>query len=116
MTHGPCLQLLLAYSGPSMLCQCVTCSIVWQGDRYSIAYFANARESTVFQGPLKKYPPITFPEVTFLFPGPMSVAFQMHLISLRYGLWSCQLPGPFMLQLDRLRDKHMRCVFQALAF
>ena len=34
-----------------------------QGDRYSLAYFANARASTLFQGPQKKYPPITFPEI-----------------------------------------------------
>ena len=27
-----------------------------QGDRYSMAYFANVRDSTVLQGPLKKYP------------------------------------------------------------
>ena len=34
-----------------------------QGDRHSIAYFANARGSTLLQGPKKKYPPITFPEI-----------------------------------------------------
>ena len=34
-----------------------------QGDRYSIAYFANARDSTSLQGPEKKYPPITFPDI-----------------------------------------------------
>lgn len=35
----------------------------YQGDRYSLAYFANARATTLFQGPQKKYPPITFPEI-----------------------------------------------------
>ena len=34
-----------------------------QGDRYSLAYFANARASTVFQGPAKKYPPIKFEDI-----------------------------------------------------
>ena len=34
-----------------------------QGDRHSMAYFANARGSTLLQGPQKKYPPITFPEI-----------------------------------------------------
>lgn len=34
-----------------------------QGDRHSIAYFANARGTTLLQGPKKKYPPITFPEI-----------------------------------------------------
>lgn len=34
-----------------------------QGDRHSMAYFANARGSTLLQGPKKKYPPITFPEI-----------------------------------------------------
>ena len=34
-----------------------------QGDRHSMAYFANARGSTTLQGPKKKYPPITFPEI-----------------------------------------------------
>lgn len=34
-----------------------------QGDRYSIAYFANARATTRLQGPAKKYPPITFPDI-----------------------------------------------------
>ncbi|DBA67695.1 TPA: hypothetical protein ACH3X2_001286 [Trebouxia sp. C0005] len=36
---------------------------VMQGDRHSMAYFANARGSTLLQGPNKKYPPITFPEI-----------------------------------------------------
>jgi len=36
---------------------------VMQGDRHSMAYFANARGSTLLQGPKKKYPPITFPEI-----------------------------------------------------
>ncbi|DBA78273.1 TPA: hypothetical protein ACH3X2_008221 [Trebouxia sp. C0005] len=35
----------------------------YQGDRYSLAYFANARATTLFQGPQKKYPPITFSEI-----------------------------------------------------
>ena len=35
-----------------------------QGDRYSIAYFANARLSTIVQGPLRKYPPITPAQVS----------------------------------------------------
>ena len=34
-----------------------------QGDRHSMAYFANARGTTLLQGPKKKYPPITFPEI-----------------------------------------------------
>ena len=34
-----------------------------QGERQSIAYFANARVSTVFQGPIKRYPPITFAQI-----------------------------------------------------
>lgn len=34
-----------------------------QGDRYSIAYFANVRSSTKLQGPRKQYPPITFPDI-----------------------------------------------------
>ena len=34
-----------------------------QGDRYSIAYFANTRAITRLQGPAKKYPPITFPDI-----------------------------------------------------
>ena len=34
-----------------------------QGDRYSLAYFANARATTLFQGPKKLYPPVTFPEI-----------------------------------------------------
>ena len=34
-----------------------------QGDRHSMAYFANARGTTLLQGPQKKYPPITFPEI-----------------------------------------------------
>ena len=34
-----------------------------QGERQSIAYFSNARMSTVFQGPLKRYPPITFAQI-----------------------------------------------------
>jgi len=34
-----------------------------QGDRYSIAYFANTRASTLLQGPEKKYAPITFPDI-----------------------------------------------------
>ena len=34
-----------------------------QGNRHSIAYFANARGTTLLQGPKKKYPPITFPEI-----------------------------------------------------
>ena len=34
-----------------------------QGDRHSIAYFANAQGTTRLQGPKKKYPPITFPEI-----------------------------------------------------
>ena len=34
-----------------------------QGDRHSMAYFANARGTTLLQGPNKKYPPITFPEI-----------------------------------------------------
>lgn len=34
-----------------------------QGDRYSIAYFANAQASTKLQGPQPKYPPITFPDI-----------------------------------------------------
>ena len=38
-------------------------SVALQGDRYSLAYFANARASTIFQGPAKKYPPITFAEI-----------------------------------------------------
>lgn len=28
-----------------------------------MAYFANARSNTLLQGPQKKYPPITFPEI-----------------------------------------------------
>lgn len=44
-------------SSPGRMC-------TMQGDRYSIAYFANARDSTVLQGPAKKYPPITFPQVS----------------------------------------------------
>lgn len=36
---------------------------VLQGDRHSMAYFANAGASTRLQGPQKKYPPITFPEI-----------------------------------------------------
>ena len=35
--------------------------------RYSIAYFANARTSTKFQGPSKKYPEITISEVSGCF-------------------------------------------------
>ncbi|KAL0034939.1 hypothetical protein WJX79_001693 [Trebouxia sp. C0005] len=35
----------------------------YKGDRHSMAYFANARGSTLLQGPNKKYPPITFPEI-----------------------------------------------------
>ncbi|DBB14242.1 TPA: hypothetical protein ACH3X3_001190 [Trebouxia sp. C0006] len=35
----------------------------YKGDRHSMAYFANARGSTLLQGPKKKYPPITFPEI-----------------------------------------------------
>ncbi|KAK9823692.1 hypothetical protein WJX72_004661 [[Myrmecia] bisecta] len=35
----------------------------YKGPRRSIAYFANARASTILQGPLKKYPEITFPEI-----------------------------------------------------
>ncbi|KAL0046651.1 hypothetical protein WJX82_006114 [Trebouxia sp. C0006] len=35
----------------------------YKGDRHSIAYFANCTGSTVLQGPQKKYPPITFPEI-----------------------------------------------------
>lgn len=38
-------------------------AFVVQGDRHSMAYFANARGSTLLQGPQKKYPPITFPEI-----------------------------------------------------
>ena len=34
-----------------------------QGDRYTLAYLANAQATTRFQGPEKKYPPITFPEI-----------------------------------------------------
>lgn len=34
-----------------------------QGDRYSIAYFANVQATTKLQGPEKKYPPITFPDI-----------------------------------------------------
>ena len=34
-----------------------------QGDRYSIAYFANTRATTKLQGPDKRYPPITFPDI-----------------------------------------------------
>ena len=34
-----------------------------QGDRYSIAYFANVQATTKLQGPKKKYPPITFPDI-----------------------------------------------------
>jgi len=34
-----------------------------QGDRYSIAYFANTRASTLLQGPEKKFAPITFPDI-----------------------------------------------------
>ena len=34
-----------------------------QGDRYSLAYFANARASTLFQGPRKLYPPINFAQI-----------------------------------------------------
>jgi len=37
--------------------------MMMQGDRHSIAYFANCTGSTVLQGPQKKYPPITFPEI-----------------------------------------------------
>ena len=37
--------------------------LLLQGDRYSLAYFANARASTVFQGPKKLYPPVTFPQI-----------------------------------------------------
>ena len=32
----------------------------FQGDRYSLAYFANAGLHTPLQGPSKKYPPVTF--------------------------------------------------------
>lgn len=39
------------------------CVHVLQGDRYSIAYFANGRASTVLQGPKKKYPPIKFEQI-----------------------------------------------------
>lgn len=35
----------------------------WQGDRYSIAYFANGRAGTILQGPKKKYPPIKFEQI-----------------------------------------------------
>lgn len=35
----------------------------FQGDRYSMAYFANTRASTLLQGPEKKYAPITFPDI-----------------------------------------------------
>lgn len=38
-------------------------SIAVQGDRYSIAYFANTRANTLLQGPEKKYAPITFPDI-----------------------------------------------------
>ena len=34
-----------------------------QGDRYSIAYFANGRARTILQGPKKKYPPIKFEQI-----------------------------------------------------
>ena len=34
-----------------------------QGDRYSLAYFANCRNSTLLQGPAKRHPPITFPDI-----------------------------------------------------
>lgn len=37
--------------------------MMMQGDRHSIAYFANCTGSTILQGPQKKYPPITFPEI-----------------------------------------------------
>lgn len=37
--------------------------VMMQGDRHSIAYFANCTGSTVLQGPQKKYPPVTFPEI-----------------------------------------------------
>ena len=38
-------------------------AVVVQGDRYSLAYFANARATTLFQGPKKLYPPVTFPDI-----------------------------------------------------
>ena len=38
-----------------------------QGVRQSLAYFANARQSTNLQGPEKRYPPVTFPGAR---PGP----------------------------------------------
>lgn len=40
-----------------------TCLCSVQGDRYSLAYFANTRATTKLQGPKKKYPPITFPDI-----------------------------------------------------
>ncbi len=38
-------------------------SATLQGERHSTAYFANVRATTVLQGPLNKYPPITFPQI-----------------------------------------------------
>lgn len=46
----------------TVICMCYM-KITVQGDRYSIAYFANTRASTLLQGPEKKYPPITFPDI-----------------------------------------------------
>ena len=34
-----------------------------QGARQSMAYFSCCRDSTIIQGPKKKYPPTTFPEI-----------------------------------------------------
>lgn len=57
-----CILYHIAYM-ISRLCSTDVMMMMMQGDRHSIAYFANCTGSTVLQGPQKKYPPITFPEI-----------------------------------------------------